>query len=102
MSESELFTLVFWKTVFARVIGFMAVTASSVLVNAQLDSIKDVPWYGVASTTAMSGLLVLLASVGAAKIRDAAPDDVATTMEAVKSIRGRHAKLDGTDDANGR
>lgn len=97
-TESELYTLAFWKTTIARAISFAAATAASVLTNASFDGIKDVPWYGVISTAAMSGIIVLCTLVGGAAIRDAVPGDV-TTREALTALRstGRHAKPENNE-----
>lgn len=97
-TESELYTLAFWKRSFAIAVSTAAATASSVLANAQAGSLHDVPWYGALSTTVLSGLIVLFALVGGAGIRDAVPGDV-TTREALAALTtakatGRHAKPD--------
>ncbi|MEB3021326.1 hypothetical protein [[Mycobacterium] crassicus] len=102
-TESELYTRAFWKTTFARVVSFAAVSAGSLLANAQLDSIKDAPWYGILSTAVMSGLIVLCALVGGATIRDIAPGSPTSTAEAIAALRttGRHAKPDTGNETEG-
>ncbi|GFG83331.1 hypothetical protein [Mycolicibacter algericus] len=95
-TESELYTLTFWKRSFAISVSAAAVTASSVLANAQAGSLHDAPWYGTLSTAILSGLIVLLGLIGGAGIRDIAPGSPTTTAQALASLRstGRHAKPD--------
>lgn len=102
-SESELYTLSFWKKAIAQAVSTSAGAAVSLLINAQVDSIKDAPWYGVASTAIMTGIIVLGGIVSAAGIRDAVPGDV-TTREALAALTtakatGRHAKPDNGDES---
>lgn len=97
-TESELYTLTFWKSAFAKAVSVAAAAFSALLINAQIDSIKDIPWYGVGSTTIMTGLIALTGLVGGAGIRSAVPGDV-TTREALATLStGRHAKPDNGDE----
>lgn len=92
-TESELYTFAFWKSAIARAVSVAAVAASSLLINVEASNIRDAPWYGVVSTAAMTGLIILLGLIGGAGIRNAVPGDV-TTRQALAALSptGRHAK----------
>ncbi|MDQ2628440.1 MAG: hypothetical protein M3Y90_15785 [Actinomycetota bacterium] len=93
-TESELYTLTFWKTSVATAVRFAAASAAGVLTSTAFDGIKDAPWYGVLSAAAITGLIVMLVRIGGGAIRDIAPGHPTTTTEALASLRstGRHAK----------